>query len=142
MIERPVRLIAVEAGNASQEIAIDRLPVLMGRGTDTDICIEDRWVSRHHCEIRETDSRLTVRDLDSKHGTYLNGKPVEEAPLRDGDELTVGLSRFRLQLGQEEEASSTPSLATGDRAAQDTRASSERWRTMPVSYTHLRAHET
>ena len=35
-----------------------------------------------------------VRDLNSKHGTFVNGVRVKEAPLMSGDRLTVGRSRF------------------------------------------------
>ena len=56
--------------------------------------MEDQWVSRRHCELNELNGILVVRDLGSKHGTYINGMRVSEAPLLPEDKLTVGLTSF------------------------------------------------
>lgn len=67
---------------------------MIGRGEDTVLKLDDRWVSRRHCEIAPIDGRLVVRDLDSTHGTLLNREHVREAELSPGDEITIGLNNF------------------------------------------------
>lgn len=61
---------------------------------EADVTIEDRWISRRHCELSERDGMLFVRDLDSTHGTFVNGRQVSEACLRPDDKLTIGLTSF------------------------------------------------
>jgi len=49
------------------------------------------WVSRAHCEIDCIDDVLLVRDLGSKHGTFVNGRRVEcPTVLSQGDEIALG----------------------------------------------------
>lgn len=74
----------------------DGQSLVIGRSDDADIQTSDRWVSRRHCELRRRGNQIEVRDLESRHGTYINGERVSMAPLRPGDELCIGLSVFRL----------------------------------------------
>ena len=78
----------------ADEIPLKHFPLRLGRSDDADVCVDDRWVSREHCQIDRSDGELMVRDLGSKHGTFVNGRAVTLAELRPGDELSVGLSRF------------------------------------------------
>jgi signal transduction histidine kinase len=64
----------------------------IGREPGADFRIADTEVSRAHARITVTDHDATLRDLDSTNGTFLNGKPVVEAPLSEGDEILVGKS--------------------------------------------------
>ena len=61
----------------------------LGRGTDTDIRIEDPSASRHHCEI-VLGSPAILRDLSSTNGTYVNGERITEIALADGTTITIG----------------------------------------------------
>ncbi len=47
-------------------------------------------VSRHHCRILPMIDHWEIEDLHSTNGTTLNGEPIERAPLRSRDELTIG----------------------------------------------------
>ncbi len=91
------KLIVADSDVPRREISLIDFPRRLGRGTESDVCVEDRWVSRDHCEIDLVDDILIVRDLASKHGTFVNGCPVTEAELKPGDVLNIGLSRFRVQ---------------------------------------------
>ena len=51
-------------------VRLNKYPVLLGRSESADIRLDDRWLSRNHCEIDVTDGELIIRDLGSKHGTY------------------------------------------------------------------------
>lgn len=81
------------AGHVSVDsIAIRRLPMTVGRCQSSDLRINDRWVSRQHCQLCQVGGTLTVRDLGSTHGTFVNGNQIAEARVQPGDEIRVGLS--------------------------------------------------
>lgn len=88
------KLISKDPLFSFHEIELVDLPLRLGRGPDADVQLGDRWVSREHCEIDSADEALVVRDLGSKHGTFVNGRSVMEAELHPGDELNIGLTRF------------------------------------------------
>ena len=56
--------------------------------------IDDRWLSRQHCHLFTVDGVLFVRDLGSRHGTFVNGQAIRESQVLPGDELCVGLTHF------------------------------------------------
>jgi ABC-type multidrug transport system ATPase subunit/pSer/pThr/pTyr-binding forkhead associated (FHA) protein len=62
----------------------------IGRAPDNTIVLDDLLVSRHHAELRRTDSGLRVVDLGSGNGTFHNGQRVDAADLRSGDRLSFG----------------------------------------------------
>ena len=70
----------------------------LGRGSDTDIRIEDPGASRHHCEI-VLGSPALVRDLDSTNGTYVNGQRVSQVELPDGTSITIGSTQLVFRSG-------------------------------------------
>jgi hypothetical protein len=74
----------------------------VGRHDDCWIRIKSSQVSRRHCEIFESGGKLTIRDLGSSNGTYVNGKRVlGQQALTLGDELTLGAVTLRVaKLGQ------------------------------------------
>jgi pSer/pThr/pTyr-binding forkhead associated (FHA) protein len=64
---------------------------ILGRTPDAEIWIDVAGVSRRHARIRVDGQHATVEDLDSKNGTFLNGRPVREpAALADGDQIRLG----------------------------------------------------
>jgi pSer/pThr/pTyr-binding forkhead associated (FHA) protein len=91
------KLIAANSDVPRREISLTNFPRRLGRGDEADVCVDDRWVSRDHCEIDLVEDTLVVRDLHSKHGTFVNGRSVVEAELKPGDVLNIGLSKFRVQ---------------------------------------------
>jgi len=74
----------------------------VGRHDDCWIRIKSSQVSRRHCEIFESGGKLTIRDLGSSNGTYVNGKRVlGQQALTVGDEVTLGAVTLRVAaLGQ------------------------------------------
>jgi pSer/pThr/pTyr-binding forkhead associated (FHA) protein len=66
-----------------------------GRHEASDILLDDVSVSRHHAIFTRTASgRVTLRDLNSLNGTYVNGERVEETALHSADEVQIG--KFKL----------------------------------------------
>jgi FHA domain len=66
--------------------------VVIGRGHQADLRIEDTVLSRQHAVVFFTGEEFRIRDEDSVNGTVLNGSHVVEYALRDGDEVGVGTS--------------------------------------------------
>jgi pSer/pThr/pTyr-binding forkhead associated (FHA) protein len=62
----------------------------VGRGLNNDVILEDTRVSRNHAQLRYRSRRFWITDLSSTNGTYVNGEPVEERALRDGDVISLG----------------------------------------------------
>lgn len=66
----------------------------VGRHPDNTIQILDRIISKSHCQILIEDGAFLLRDLGSMNGTFVNGVRVESAPLRDGDEISLGTTKM------------------------------------------------
>jgi hypothetical protein len=66
--------------------------VVVGRESPADLRFAYPQVSRRHARLARSENGYTVCDLSSRFGTFLNGKPVGQAPmaLKDGDELVLG----------------------------------------------------
>ena len=64
--------------------------VLIGRDRSCQLCIDDPQISRHHARIlRQTDS-ITIEDLNSSNGTFLNGVRIKTGILKINDLVTLG----------------------------------------------------
>jgi hypothetical protein len=74
-------------------------PVVIGRATDAGVRVSDTSVSRRHAEIRPASGGWTIVDLGSTNGTRVNGAPVTERKLEDGDTITVGDAVLRFEAG-------------------------------------------
>jgi transcriptional regulator with GAF, ATPase, and Fis domain len=69
-------------------------PFSIGRAANSTLCIEDPSVSRNHCSINRRGEHFIVNDRGSVNRTYINGLPLAEHTLRNGDEIKVGESLF------------------------------------------------
>lgn len=88
-------LVPLRVGAAA--VVLASFPVAIGRGPAADVRLDDLHVSRRHCEIVAANGGLTVHDLASKNGTFVNGVRTELAPLSPGDVLAVGEVGFVVQ---------------------------------------------
>ncbi|MGQ4365758.1 FHA domain-containing protein [Streptomyces sp. SAS_272] len=71
--------------------------VRIGRAADNELVVDDLVVSRRHAELRALpDGGHEIVDLGSHNGTYLNGLPVDRAPVGAGDIVGIGHSAFCL----------------------------------------------
>jgi len=62
----------------------------IGRSTDNDIVITDMLASRHHATLVPTAAGTEIHDAHSINGTFVNGAPVDQALLHEGDLVTIG----------------------------------------------------
>jgi pSer/pThr/pTyr-binding forkhead associated (FHA) protein len=84
-------LLVIKGGpDAGETILINADVTRAGRGTDSDVFLDDITVSRRHAEILRDDGRFTVKDAGSLNGTYVNRERVDAAELSSGDELQIG----------------------------------------------------
>lgn len=70
----------------------------LGSGPASDIRLNVESVEPLHCVLAAGPDGLTIRDLGSRQGTYVNGQRVRAAALQDGDHLAIGPFRFRVAL--------------------------------------------
>ncbi len=92
MDEKPV-LITREGLLVGERWTIDKDVFVIGRGSDCDIMLPERQVSREHIKILHENGSYKLQDLGSKNGTHLNGKQVSgTVPLQDGDEIQIALA--------------------------------------------------
>ena len=98
--ERSVTDTAVRRANVILEVNGTRHPldppgIVIGRGTDADLRINDPGVSRRHAEIRVYASEragtdVSIVDLGSTNGMLVNGTKVQQATLEDGATVKIG----------------------------------------------------
>jgi two-component system cell cycle response regulator len=78
--------------------------VIIGRGADCAILIDDHSVSRKHVRIEPRAEGYVAIDLESTNGTFVNDRPVAQRQLDDGDYLRVGNCIYRFLAGGNIEA--------------------------------------
>jgi hypothetical protein len=83
---------------ADTRYPIIRKSTVIGRGSDADVPVTARGVSRHHAEIRWDGKRAEVVDLGSTNGVKLDGETVTRAALPDACHLTLGQARILFQV--------------------------------------------
>ena len=86
---------------AGREIPLPQGPVILGRGRDATIRLRDKSVSRHHARLVVGSDAAMLENLESKNGTFLQGRRVQSpTALRDGDEIRVGSVSLVLRTGR------------------------------------------
>ena len=80
---------------AEVEFPLSASVMLIGRDEDADIRVDEPLVSRAHARIEQRGGAYFVLDLGSTNLTKVNGQPVRERELRDGDELHFARARCR-----------------------------------------------
>ena len=88
-------LVIVSGQSAGTRFELMGETTSVGRHETSDLLLDDVSVSRHHAVFTRTASgRITLRDLNSLNGTYVNGARVEETTLHSADEVQIG--KFKL----------------------------------------------
>src|SRR5688572_7005171 len=81
-------------------------PVIkVGKLSSSHLRLDDETVSRMHAVIEVTGpSDISIIDLGSTKGTFVNGQKVNKAKLQSGDTVTLGDTRIEVAIGVEETA--------------------------------------
>ncbi len=69
-------------------------PITIGRDKTANLMIDDPECSRIHTAIRYWDDIFIVRDMNSRNGTFLNGKKIDVARLNPGDVIKIGATEI------------------------------------------------
>ena len=99
-VELTFQAVEAQPSSAWLEIGGRRYPmpaggITIGRSSDNDIHLADKLASRQHTRIEMRGDVFVLTDLGSTNGTSVNGRHIQEQPLRDGDEILIGHSRLR-----------------------------------------------
>jgi len=84
------RLRLVEPNGSERQIVLDGSLLTLGRATDNGLVVADGRMSRHHGRISARRGTLIYTDLRSTNGTRVNGNPIEEVVLGEGDRIELG----------------------------------------------------
>jgi pSer/pThr/pTyr-binding forkhead associated (FHA) protein len=74
----------------------DARDLVIGRSSDLDLVLIEDMVSRKHAKIALQDGAITIADLGSTNGTFVNGEKVKKAQLKEGDRILIGTSILKL----------------------------------------------
>jgi len=89
-------LVCVEGPLSGQEFEIPPGGLVVGR--EGHVRVPDEFLSRRHFEVvRDDDGTIRVHDLGSRNGTFLNTLPAKNTKVHQGDEITAGVNRFRIE---------------------------------------------
>jgi hypothetical protein len=72
--------------------------IAVGRASDNDVILDDPQVSRHHCQLKLQHGAYGFVDLQSRNGSRVNGQPVNEIALADGDRVRIGNTSIEFRL--------------------------------------------
>ena len=84
----------------NKPFAFELMPGLnrLGRNPTNDFRVADASVSSFHCEVTlEPDQTVLIRDLASTNGTFIDGIPALDGPLKPGQTLRLGSAEFKLE---------------------------------------------
>lgn len=103
------RLIVTVQGKTISTLDVPKGACLViGRGNDVHYQIKSGALSRRHCQIRDEGNALSVQDLDSLNGTFVNRVKVRKTSLKSGDEIQIGPVCIKIELAYETISQATP----------------------------------
>ena len=86
---RPAALIVINPSGNRNKVLIAATPFQMGRQSENELTLRDNRISRAHARIIYDDG-YCIEDLDSRHGTFVNGERVQRRVLRSSDRIEFG----------------------------------------------------
>ncbi len=93
-----VRLVTFLKSGLPKAFTLKPGSMVIGRKEGTDLRIQMGKISREHCRISLDAHGAVLLDLDSRNGTYVNGKKISEAKLQPGDLIKLGPIVFMVQI--------------------------------------------
>src|SRR5687768_15313489 len=95
----PLTLKVFKGDNLVTAKDFERDIIKIGRLASAHLCLEDEKVSRIHAVIEvAADGSLSIIDMGSVEGTFVNGKRVNKGTLQSGDEISLGGTRIQLEV--------------------------------------------
>jgi signal transduction histidine kinase/pSer/pThr/pTyr-binding forkhead associated (FHA) protein len=105
-------LFVIQGADQGKRFELKTKPMALGRDQSNPIRLHDTEVSRRHAEVRPVDDTYRIIDLGSANGTYVNGQPIDQAPLRPGDRLQLGQTVMLFNVGNSTERDRDRDLTT------------------------------
>jgi phosphoserine phosphatase RsbU/P len=98
-------LLVLNPSGQRERVTLSPLPFLIGRHADNNLIIRDNRASRSHCRITAENGSYVIEDLNSRHGTWVNGHRVARHVLRNSDRIDFGVREsyqitFTLEQGE------------------------------------------
>ena len=94
----PTHVLVVEGANAGERADLDKAPILIGRGTDAAIRLDDDYVSTRHARIAASGDQWFVEDLGSTNGTYIGSARITQpTTLTLGTQVRIGKTILELR---------------------------------------------
>jgi len=97
----PKMIVSID-GVVIKEVQLTKERTTLGRRPYNDVVIDNLAVSGEHAALQMTGSEVTLEDLNSTNGTYVNGKAVKKQLLQNGDTIEVG--KYKIKFVNEAEA--------------------------------------
>jgi pSer/pThr/pTyr-binding forkhead associated (FHA) protein len=88
--------------------------IIIGRSSDLDMVLVEDMVSRKHAKISTDDHSVSIQDLGSTNGTFVNGEKVRAIRLKGGDRILVGTSIIKLVTANSEAPVPSSSLTENE----------------------------
>lgn len=93
------KLVILTGKNRGMKLTLPQRDVVVGREPGCDITLATHEISRRHCLLKIAGESLTVQDLGSRNGTWLNDVRIEkETRIGQGDILRIGPMLFRAEV--------------------------------------------
>jgi two-component system, NtrC family, response regulator HydG len=128
------RLVAIRGPLKGAAFALPDGEFSVGRQATNSLYLDDNAVSRRHCLIRRSGLTCTLKDLESRNGTYVNGTAITEQELAQGDEIRIGASVLCYLLDVNRVAAPEPDSQTRELRFEDSAyLSSDNLTTLPPS---------
>lgn len=93
-----VSFVLITQDYTQRAIPLNRPRTIIGRQTDCQIRIPTADVSRQHCEVQVEGDAVSIRDMGSSNGTFVNRKKISQTTLSAGDLISVGSCVFVVRL--------------------------------------------
>ncbi|HET8604623.1 MAG TPA: FHA domain-containing protein [Marmoricola sp.] len=94
----PREVVIVEGANAGEQVSLDGAPLLIGRGSDAAIRLDDDYVSTRHAQIASSGDQWYVEDLGSTNGTYVGTSRITQATAVSlGTRIRIGKTILELR---------------------------------------------
>jgi pSer/pThr/pTyr-binding forkhead associated (FHA) protein len=94
----PSHVIVTEGGNVGARAELDQAPILIGRGSDAGIKLDDDYVSTRHARIAASGDQWFVEDLGSTNGTYIGTVRITQpTTITLGTQVRIGKTILELR---------------------------------------------
>ncbi len=94
----PSRVVVIDGPSAGESVPLDQSPILIGRGADAAIRLDDDYVSTRHARLGESNGTFYVEDLGSTNGTYIGSQRLTQATaIQLGSQVRVGKTILELK---------------------------------------------